>query len=355
MINVPEQYSISKFYELAYRVKHHKYNDTYQAECPICREGKSSGIKRRCYYIPKKDLVFCHNCGWSSKPLKWIARITGDPIDVIINDIKKSDYDYGIPTDVTTLNEKKIQSNIPDVPTDVIDLFDFERSQLRDDGESLLTKEEGLIIEKCLNFIKTRRLNTSCNRPNRLYISFQDITHKNRLIIPFHDVGGKIVFYQSRKILESDSKPRYISKVDSEKTVFGIEKVNTDSDYVFVFEGPLNSFFMKNGIAVGGIQDSYQTFTKTQQEQIDKHLRFYKQIFVLDSQWKDKTSLSKSQKLIDSGETVFIWPENLGRYFKDFNDIAIKGNLDCISQDFVIKNSFSGLVGKIKLGQIKIR
>jgi hypothetical protein len=351
MINVPEQYSIGKFYELAYRVKHHKYNNTYQAECPICREGSSTGVKRRCYYIPKRDLIFCHNCGWSSKPLKWITRVSGDSFHSIIEDIKKGDYDYGITQDEDN-SVKDLQT--PNIPDDVIDLFDIAREQLRDDGESMLTKDESQIVEKCLNFIESRKLNTACNRPNRLYISFRDVTHKNRLIIPFYDVNGNIIFYQSRKILETDTKPRYISKNGGEKSIFGIDKVTTDSDFVFVFEGPFNSFFMKNGIAVGGIQDTHQTFTLTQQNQIDKHLRFYKKIFVLDSQWKDKTSLSKSQKLIDHGETVFIWPESLGKHFKDFNEMAIKGNLDCISQDFVLKNSFSGLTGKIKISQVKL-
>jgi NMD protein affecting ribosome stability and mRNA decay len=37
-------------------------------------EGKSFGKKKRCWYIPAKDLIYCHNCGWSSRPLKWIMQ-----------------------------------------------------------------------------------------------------------------------------------------------------------------------------------------------------------------------------------------------------------------------------------------
>jgi len=352
MITVPEQYSINKFYEFAYRVKHNKYNDTYQAECPICREGKSSGVKRRCYYIPKKDLIFCHNCGWSSKSLKWIAKVSGNSVSDIINDIKDADYDYGIPNDISTLVQEK-HFETTDIPNDGIDLFDIDREQLRDDGESILTKDQSQIVERCLDFIESRRLKTAVNKPNRLYVSFRDATHKNRLIIPFYDTKGRVIFYQSRQIIAGDPRPRYISKTNGEKSIFGIDKVTPDSNYVFIFEGPFNSFFMKNGVAVGGIQDSQQTFTQLQQEQMEKYLRFYKKIFVLDSQWKDQTSLSKSEKLIDNNETVFIWPENIGKRFKDFNEIAIKGNLDHISQDFVVSNSFSGLTGKIKINQIK--
>jgi hypothetical protein len=350
MINVPEQYSINKFYQYAYRVKHNKYNNTYQAECPICREGSSSGKKRRCYFIPKKELIFCHNCGWSSKPLKWICKVSGDTINEIINEIKENDYDYGIQE---VKDKVKPERYIPDIPDDCIELFEINREELIDNGESILTKDQSQIVEKCLKFIESRNLNIAVNRPKSLYVSFRDPTHKNRLIIPFYDTKGKIVFYQSRKVIDFDPKPRYISKTNGDKTIFGIDKVTNDSDYVFVFEGPFNSFFMKNGVAVGGIQDSQQTFTQKQQDQWDTHLRFYKRIFVLDSQWKDKTSLSKTEKLLDIGETVFIWPENIGKHFKDFNEIAIRGNLDHVSQDFVIGNSFSGLTGKIKLGQIK--
>lgn len=71
---LPKDYVIKKFYEYGYGVEYQRSNDTYHCSCPICLEGKSFGKKKRCWYIPAKDLIYCHNCGWSSRPLKWIMQ-----------------------------------------------------------------------------------------------------------------------------------------------------------------------------------------------------------------------------------------------------------------------------------------
>ena len=78
MISLPEDFVILKFFELGFYPKYNKFNNVYQCSCPICREGQSLGKKRRCYYIPKNDNIFCHNCGWSGKPFRWIKEVSGD-------------------------------------------------------------------------------------------------------------------------------------------------------------------------------------------------------------------------------------------------------------------------------------
>ena len=88
MISLPEDFVILKFYELGYYPKYNKFNNVYQCSCPICKEGRSLGKKRRCYYIPKNDNIFCHNCGWSSKPLKWIKEISGVSDADVIKELK---------------------------------------------------------------------------------------------------------------------------------------------------------------------------------------------------------------------------------------------------------------------------
>ena len=89
MINIPEEYTVSKFFQYIYQPRFNKFNNTYQGGCCICREGGSLGKKRRCYYIPKNDNIFCHNCGWSSKPIKWIKEVTGKTDVEIIEEIKQ--------------------------------------------------------------------------------------------------------------------------------------------------------------------------------------------------------------------------------------------------------------------------
>ena len=92
MISLPEDFVILKFFELGYYPKYNKFNNVYQCSCPICKEGKSLGKKRRCYYIPKNENIFCHNCGWSGKPLRWIKEVSNCSDTDVVNELKEPRY-----------------------------------------------------------------------------------------------------------------------------------------------------------------------------------------------------------------------------------------------------------------------
>jgi hypothetical protein len=63
-------------------------------------------------------------------------------------------------------------------------------------------------------------------------------------------------------------------------------------------------------------------------------------IWVLDSQWIDQAAKKKSQILAKNGETLFIWPESVGKKIKDFNDLAISLKINEIPKEFIKKNSY---------------
>ena len=341
-MTLPEEFVILKFYALGYYPKYNKFTNTYQCSCPICREGKSLGKKRRCYYIPENDNIFCHNCGWSSKPLKWICEVSGESEASIIGELKKF-----VP-DVSAIVDRNFEAkpSLSSLPKDSINLNDSAQLSYYKNNDNVRAVEL---------LMRTRRLDTACNRPDRLYISLVDIVHKNRLIIPFINEHNKIEFYQSRTVLSRDAKtkPKYLGKVGSEKTLFNIDRIDSSCNHVYIFEGPLNAFFTRNSLAVAGITERGRSFTTRQQEQLNTVLKFYEKIWVLDSQWIDNASLIKTEALLAEGEKVFIWPEKFGKRFKDFNDIAIKCKIDEIKHEFIQKNTFSGLEGIVRLAEIK--
>jgi hypothetical protein len=342
MISIPEEYTVSKFFQYIYQPRFNKYNSTYQGGCCICREGGSLGKKRRCYYIPKNDNIFCHNCGWSSKPIKWIKEVSGKTDAEIIEEVKNyvDEQDIIEPSD-----QEIVKIKTETLPKDSINLSDKNQVEFY---------KTNSIVSTCINLINTRRLNTAVNRPESLYISLVDRVHKNRLVIPFINENKNIEFYQSRTIIPTDTKPKYISRIGTEKTLFNIDRVDSTYKSVFIFEGPLNAFFTKNSVAVAGITDrGTATFTIRQQQQVDTVLKWYDKIWVLDSQWIDNASLSKTEILLTSGARVFIWPEKFGTRFKDFNDICIACKVDEIAHDFIEKNTFEGLEGIIRLANIK--
>lgn len=341
MINIPREYTVYKFFQYGIESKYNKFNDSYQCGCPICREGKSTGRKQRCYFIPSKNNIYCHNCGWSSTPINWIKEVSGTNFTDIIDELKTFDID--IENYIENDNKPATFTATPDLPRDCINLFDKSQVEFFKDNK---------VLQKAIKLIKNRNLDIAVNRPKALYLSLNDNIHKNRLVIPFYE-NGEVIFYQSRTILSNDTKSKYISKINSTKSLYGFDQIDPRLDNVFIFEGPINSFFVKNGVAVAGIQEkSHQSFTAKQIEQLSS-LVLYKKIWVLDSQWIDSASLSKSKILADQNETIFIWPEKIGRKYKDFNDLAMKFNIDEISAKFIADNSYKGMGAKIALESIK--
>lgn len=340
-MELPTEYVIQKFYQYAGFPKHKKLANVYEASCPICREGKSWGKKRRLYYLVSDNGICCHNCGWYSKPLKWIQEVSQLTYDEIVKESKEFnlvDISNGLD------EELPIRVNKEYLPVDSINLFDEQQYNFYKNQP---------IVKEAIQFTRGRRLDTAVNKPKTLWISLTDFTHKNRLVIPFYDVNNKIVHYQTRGIFEEDLKerPKYLSKMNSDKTLFNINNINVNCDDIFILEGPIDSFFLKNSVAVAGIQEnSDNTFSSKQLDQIRRY-SIFKKVWVLDSQWADTASMKKTQRLIELGNNVFIWPKEIGKNFKDLNDLCIKYKLDEISPEFILNNTYSGLKAKLKLQQ----
>ena len=336
---IPEEYVVQKFYQHAGYPKYTKSTNTYTGGCPVCREGRSWGRKSRLYYIPKDYVVCCHNCGWYSNPVDWVIEVEKITYKDILKQIESYEYEYGIP------EVKDVKPTITyELPKDCINLFD--RTQLS-------YYKDNSVVRKAAETIIKRRLNTAINKPKSIYTTITDYTHKNRLVIPFNDKDKKCIFYQSRSLYDEPDKPKYLSKQNSEKSLFNYDQVSSSSEHVFITEGPIDSFFIENSVAVAGIQEhSYSTFTETQKNQLDR-LFLTQQVWVLDSQWQDTASLNKTKTLLKQNCCVFIWPRDVGRRFKDINDMCVYFKVDHISKEFLIKNTYCGLQGLVKLKQIR--
>jgi len=342
VIVVPEQYVVEKLYENIYKIKYNKFNNTYNGCCPICKEGDSWGKKKRFYYMPNKELAYCHNCGYSKKPLALVSDLTNKPLQFIINEIKNYDVEIQIQPEAP-VEEKKVVNK--DLPTDCINLFDINQVNYYKDNN---------VVKAAIHLIKERKLDTAVNRPKALYISLVDKVHKDRLILPFYDNVQNIIYYQSRGLIKRDlyTKPKYLSKVNADRSLYGIHSIDPEIENIFIFEGPIDSYFCKNGIATCGITEkTKKIFTVFQKEQIN-NFKLHNKIYVLDNQFCDTASLNKSFILADNNEKIFIWPEQLKKY-KDFNELCIASNKTEINHDFILKNTYHGLTAKLLLTKIK--
>lgn len=341
--HLPESYVIKKFYEYGYGVVRSEGGNTYHCSCPICMEGRSFKKKKRCWYLPAKNLIYCHNCGWSSRPYKWIRTVGDLSRADIIEEIKNGEYNI-INIDKIKDEEPQIEQfadNCDDLPANCIDLtnklqLDYYK------GNS--------VVLKALQYLKNRRLDTAINRPDKYFISLNDPTHADRIVIPFYDADNKVTFYQSRTFgIDEMEKVKYLSKKNAEKTLYGVNNVDDSIKPVFIFEGPIDACFVKNGLAVAGInRGKGSDYTVPQRQQLSALLLNHNVIWVPDSQWIDDTAYEKTISLLEAGECVFIWPKNIGQVYKDFNEICVDKKIDAIPWKFIEQNALCGQSGLLK-------
>lgn len=341
---LPREYVTRKFYSLGFNVTYHKGNGSYNCGCPICREGKSLGKKSRCWWLPDQNLIYCFNCGRGFTPYSWIKEAGNLSFQDIKREVLGGEYNIINldKTDDELIKEERYDDDILGIPYDSVNLKDYF------DGSS------DSIIHKAVKYLKNRRLDVAVNCPKNLYLSHKDYTHCDRIIFPFYDSLGKIPFYQSRAFGGTDNEimeqVRYLSKIGAEKSVFNIDRVTGDIDDIYIFEGPIDACFVRNGVAVAGVSDGdKKDLTDLQRKQLSFFNLTHRFVWILDSQILDKTSREKTQKLLQQGECVFIWPNDIGSKYKDFNEWAIGEKLNEIPIDVIQRNIKCGLVDSMKI------
>jgi hypothetical protein len=333
-VELNQEFLIETFYSYCKRPIHKKYQNVFNSECPVCKEGKSTGRSRRLFYFPNKQYFYCHNCSKSWRPFDWVKEITGWTFPEIV---KKNNEKEGVVYTkkvVTPLKQTK-EVVISDLPQNSIDLSDSTQVEYFKDN-----KYVNLALEYCSN----RRLGTSINSCKRFYLSLEDKVHKNRLVIPFFDESNKVVCYQTRALTQNQF-PKYLTKF-GEKELFGLANIDSELPYVFIFEGPIDSMFVKNGLAMASLSP-----TERQLQQLN-NLIGYEQIWVFDNDKNNQQTSRKILKYINEGKKIFIWPKEFMK-FKDFNEVCCSLELDEIPWKFVVKNSAQGQEALIKQKLLK--
>lgn len=163
---------------------------------------------------------------------------------------------------------------------------------------------------------------------------------EDRLVIPFFDKDGKCFAYQGRS-LDPNNKVRYITiTLDySKPKLFGIERVNVNRRFYCV-EGPIDSLFVDNCIAMAGSDVSRNEYTGHENC-----------VMIYDNQPRNKEIVKKINREIENQRSVVIWPNDLDS--KDINDLVIGGMSKNQLMQIIDRHTFSGLEAKMRFMQWK--
>jgi hypothetical protein len=168
--------------------------------------------------------------------------------------------------------------------------------------------------------------------------TFPDTTNDEaRIIIPLNDTDGNLIGFQGRS-LSPNAKMRYITVMLDENApkLYGLDHINKN-ETIYIVEGPLDSFFLENSVAMCGSDVDIRT------------LGWSDYIWVYDNEPRSRQITDKISKSIDAGDAVVIWPSTIKQ--KDLNDMVNAGvNVKSVIQS----NVYRGLEAKLQLSNWKI-
>ena len=328
-----QDYVIQSLYTYCKRAVYKTGQSAYNAECCICNEGNSSGKKRRLFYFTQKRYFYCFNCGQSWNEAQWLQKVTNFSFFELLNESKQFTVEIK-PEDKREESLVRIVQQVSSLPVGVIDLEDKIQIEFYKEQKKHFKK-----LQHAIDYCNQRRLLTAVNRSKHFYISFDDKKHCNRLIIPFYDRDLKLSCYQSRA-LTSQQFPKYLTK-EGEKCLFGEDRLDSSIPYIFIFEGPIDAMFVKNGVAMAGVDVS------TKQQQFLNSCIGYEKIFVYDNDKDNKSLNKKILTRLKNKEKVFVWPKKFDQ-FKDINEVCCRLKLNELSWKFIADNSFSETEGVVK-------
>ena len=297
--------------------------DLYNFRCPICGDSQKHKNKARGYIYPlKADMNFkCHNCGAST---------------TFSNFLKQLD---------TTLHKQYV----------------MEKFQTRNTGKGSIIEEPKLDFKKPVfkskldlpkaseipaakNYLEKRKVDSTkfyyaskfkewVNTKKKTFDYIKK--DESRIIIPMYDTERNLIGFQGRSLIPNSVKYITIMLNEEAPKVYGLDKIDT-KETIYVVEGPFDSTFVKNSIAMCGSDSSLAC------------LEGSSIVYVYDNEPRNKEIVERIDKCITRGEQVIIWPTIITD--KDINDMVLSGH-DIMS---VLKsNTYSGLEAQIKFNNWK--
>ena len=116
----------------------------------------------------------------------------------------------------------------------------------------------------------------------------------------------------------------------SKPKIYGLDDVKKD-ETVYVTEGPFDSTFLSNAIALCGADGDISKWG------------ICDPVWIYDNEPRNSEIHSRISKCIDRGEKVVIWPNNIQE--KDINDMILSGHN---VKEMIESNTYVGLEATLK-------
>ena len=290
-------------------------SDLYNFRCPICGDSKKNKTKTRGYlYTIKADVNFrCHNCGASMTFSNFLKEI--DPVvhkQYVFERFKQGSTGRGtvVEEPVFKFEAPTFKSSI-DLP--LASTVDVSRIYLE---KRKLDPTKFYYAERFVEYVNSHKQSL-------------DVKEHPRIIIPLY-YEKNLVGVQGRSL--NSNSVKYITTIfyDEAPKIYGLDNIRRDAP-VFVTEGPFDSTFLLNSIAMCGADSDVRKWGVSTP------------VWVYDNEPRSKEITERISSAIARGDSVVIWPTGIEE--KDINDMILAGH---DVQSIVESNTYSGLEANLQ-------
>jgi transcription elongation factor Elf1 len=322
---------------LAPRLRNYKRKGEYlwNFSCVVCGDSSKNKLKARGYIYKVKMGLFvkCHNCGYSASLGTFIKYV--DP-NLYQEYVMENYKEGGAPrtshksTDVAIpeiLKAPELTDSILD-PIKRLDSLPIDHPAVK----YVLSRKIPSKFFHLLYYAPKFKKYVNTVVPDKFNIT---VDEHPRLIIPYFNRHGKCFAFQGRAFGKEEPKYYTIKVDDNEEKIFGLDRINY-AKRIYILEGPLDSLFIPNAIAVSG-----SSFGSPTVEALKTNATV---VYDNEPRSKDLTKLIK--KTIDQGFSVCLWPEAVAE--KDVNEMVMAGKTQEEILSIIDENTYNGAEAKLR-------
>jgi len=316
-----------------------KGDTTLNHRCPYCGDSKKNQYKARGFHfaVDQNYIYKCHNCGKSTSSVNFLKDnfpvIHKEYIKEWLKESGKKPRGKKMPSS----NEFKFTPR-----KEVLNMKEIDLSAICFSAYDKVISREYLQERKIPdNVIQKLWFVQNAQTLSILSPKYKDRVLGNdpRIVLPFYDEKGELVGVTGRAI--NDSPLRYLTMrlVDNVPLIYNLNNVDK-SKTIYVTEGPIDSLFLPNSIAVGG-------------SDFKKINGLENLVLIYDNEPRNTEILKKLEEVIDLGFAVCIWNDKRIKDCKDINDMVLSGLTQKEIVDIIDSNTYQGLSAKLKLTEYK--
>ena len=299
--------------------------------CPICGDSQKNKSKARGFFFPKKNDYFykCHNCGIGHSMYRFLQSVA----PALAQEYALERWRNGENGKSNYVKPEEQKIALP-------------KAQLR------LPRVDSLPPDHIARvYLESRKV----PHLDRFYFSngfgdwvrsidptYTTLPNDERIVIPFVNKAGELVAAQGRCLSGSKNAIRYITVKFSKdgRAIYGEDRLDY-SKRIYAVEGPIDSVFLDNAIALAGSELAHATRL------------FSDCVVVYDNEPRNTEIVHKVEAAIRDGYTVCVWSDSIAE--KDINDMVLAGRSPQEVQRIIDECACSGLTALARFSQWRLR